>query len=132
MADVAAQRPALSALRIFVDDLAGARDFYEDTLGLPLVWTAEGALGFDVGVSLIVESVPADADDDDRALVGRFVGCSFAVDDIDAHYTELAGRGVTFHGPPAHQQWGGHLAHFDDPAGNVLTLVQYPRDGTQD
>jgi predicted enzyme related to lactoylglutathione lyase len=23
--------------------------------------------------------------------------------------------------------WGGRLAHFADPAGNVLTLAQYPK-----
>ena len=119
----------LSALRIFVDDLAAARTFYERVLGLPLAWADDEAFGFDAGIMLIVERVPADADEDDRALVGRFVGCSFAVDDIDARCAELSGQGVRLHGPPAQQAWGGRLAHLDDPAGNVLTLVQYDADG---
>jgi predicted enzyme related to lactoylglutathione lyase len=32
-------------------------------------------------------------------------------------------KGVHFTAPPEKQEWGGTLAHFEDPAGNVLTLV---------
>ena len=38
----------------------------------------------------------------------------------------LEARGVTFDGPPERQAWGGVLAHFQDPDGNILTLVEYP------
>ncbi len=62
-------------------------------------------------------------DGDDAHLVGRFVGASIEVDDIDKAYLELAGRGVAFEGPPEKQFWGGTLAHFKDRAGNILTLV---------
>ena len=56
---------------------------YRDVLGLREKWSyAPVAVGFDLGADLIVEAVAPDADDDDRSLVGRFVGCSFAVDDI--------------------------------------------------
>lgn len=114
----------LYALRIFVDDLANARGFYRDTLGLPIVWDHEAsAFGVDAGVSLIIETVAKDAPADDRAMVGRFVGCSLQVDDIDAECARLETAGVSFAGPPKEQYWGGKLAHFKDPSGNVLTLV---------
>lgn len=42
---------------------------------------------------------------------------------IDAEYRRLSSGGVKFQAPPQHQPWGGTLAHFDDPAGNILTLL---------
>jgi catechol 2,3-dioxygenase-like lactoylglutathione lyase family enzyme len=114
----------LTAFRVFVDDLAAARAFYQGVLGLRVAWESEdAAIGFDAGVDLIVESLGADADAADRALIGRFVGCSLAVDDIAATYAALTARGVTFIGPPERQPWGGVLAHFEDPSRNILTLL---------
>ena len=115
----------LSAVRIFVDDLAAARTFYTDTLNLKPAWEHPGiAVGFDVGVMLIIEPVAADADAEDRAMVSRFTGVSFEVDDINAAHAALSAKNVKFTAPPAKQDWGGSLAHFEDPSGNVLTLVQ--------
>jgi uncharacterized glyoxalase superfamily protein PhnB len=65
-----------------------------------------------------------DPDDAEAAeLVGRFVGTSIAVDDLDAVYAALVDTGVEFTGPPEKQPWGGVLAHFKDPGGNVQTLL---------
>ncbi len=112
----------LYGVRVFVDDLAAARAFYGATLGLAVAWEAEGAVGFAVGPAvLIVER--EDPDGPEGALVGRFVGVSLSVADIEARYRELSARGVAFEGPPALQPWGGTLAHFRDPAGNTLTLL---------
>ena len=117
----------LNAARIFVTDLAEAKSFYETALALPLKIDGEehGFLVFrSGGLDVIVESVSVDAPDDDRALVGRFTGLSFAVQDIQSKYTELLAKGVTFAGAPERQAWGGTLATFMDPAGNGLQLVQ--------
>lgn len=110
-------------LRVFVDDLDVATGFYRDVLGLPVKWdmSEHGAVGFDLGVDLIVEREDPSGEDGD--LVGRFVGVSIAVDDIEGTYQALSAGGVEFTGPPAKQPWGGVLAHFRDPAGNVLTLL---------
>jgi predicted enzyme related to lactoylglutathione lyase len=117
-----------SALRLFVNDLGAARDFYARALGLALDSPAldQGYCVFDAGgVLLIVEPVPADAPAEDRALVGRFVGASFAVDDVYAEYARLRALGIEFAGAPERQPWGGTLATFADPSGNRLQLVQY-------
>jgi catechol 2,3-dioxygenase-like lactoylglutathione lyase family enzyme len=114
----------LYAVRLFVDDLAAARAFYVDVLGLPIVWEAGeiGALGLDAGgPQLIVET--EDPEGPNAGLIGRFAGVSLQVDDIDETYRALSDRGVAFDGPPERQVWGGTLAHFRDPAGNVLTLL---------
>ena len=112
----------LYGVRVFVDDLAAARAFYGDTLGLAELWDAGNAVGYAVGpATLIVEREdPAGPEGD---LVGRFLGVSFAVPDIAGSHRALAAAGVRFLGPPEPQAWGGTLAHFRDPAGNVLTLV---------
>ncbi len=113
----------LYGLRVFVEDLPAARRFYHDLLGLPIDWEEPDAIGFELGAMLIVEAVDETKRAEERALVGRFTGCSIAVDNIEASYHALTRKGVKFAGPPEPQNWGGVLAHFEDPSGNVLTLL---------
>jgi len=117
----------LSAARIFVRDLEAAQLFYRDALGLSQISgnPARGYCVFDSGgAQLVVESVADDAPDDEKVLVGRFTGLSFAVDDIAAAYERLRSRQVLFTGAPEPQAWGGILATFVDTSGNELQLVQ--------
>lgn len=117
----------LNAVRLFVGDIAEAKDFYTHVLGLPLKadGSAQGYCILETGaVQLILEAVPADAPADDKAFVGRFTGLSFAVDDIQQKYRELQALGVEFSGEPELQVWGGWLATLLDPSGNGLQLVQ--------
>lgn len=114
----------LYGVRVFVDDLGEARRFYVETLGLAETWSADamGAFGVSVGwPELIIER----ADDEARSegLLGRFVGVSLQVEDIAATHAALAAKGVRFVTAPEKQPWGGSLAHFADPSGNVLTLL---------
>lgn len=109
-------------VRIWVDDLAAARRFYGETLGLAEKWTWGPAAGFDLGAELIVEAND-ERDPGEAPMVGRFVGVSISVDDIQAEYERLRSKGVEFLGPPAKMAWGGTLAHLKDPAGNTLTLL---------
>jgi predicted enzyme related to lactoylglutathione lyase len=85
---------------------------------------------FDVGgPSLSVERTdPRDAEAE--GLSGRFLGVSLSVDDVDETYEHLVSRGVKFLNPPARQPWGGVLAHFEDPEGNVITLLGTREDST--
>ena len=101
-------------------------DFYRETIGLPLTFVdqafawAEFDLG---GARLGIEGMDADADQADE-LVGRFVGVSFAVEDIHLTYSQLVEKGVEFTELPTRQPWGGTLANFKDPDGNILTLLE--------
>jgi predicted enzyme related to lactoylglutathione lyase len=119
----------LNTARIFVRDMARAREFYGQKLGLRI--RAENLAGgycvFDAGnCELVVESVAADAPAEDQALVGRFTGLSFQVPSIHVAHQDLVARGVVFTGPPALQHWGGTLATLSDPEGNQLQIVQRP------
>jgi catechol 2,3-dioxygenase-like lactoylglutathione lyase family enzyme len=122
----------LSYARIFVRDLEAARSFYREALGLRQR-AGDPNLGyyvFDSGAAqLVVESVADDAPAEERVLVGRLTGLSFAVDDIAAEYERLKARRVRFSGAPEAQAWGGILATFVDTAGNELQLVQSPNAG---
>ena len=114
---------SVQAIRIFVSDLERARPFYGQTLELEErsvepTWAVYG-LG---GVDVIIEAAPPD-DPDADGLVGRFLACSFQVDDMEETYRRLLERGVSFLQPPEVQPWGGTLAFFRDPDGNILTLV---------
>lgn len=121
---------SLAAVRIFVSDIAGASQFYEQSIGLKPAVTAydEGFTVFTLanGVDLILEEDTPEEDDDEN-LVGRFVGVSIAVSDITGIYDTLSDNGVRFIDPPERQPWGGILAHFLDPDDNILTLVELPK-----
>jgi catechol 2,3-dioxygenase-like lactoylglutathione lyase family enzyme len=125
----------LIIVRVFVRDFDRALDFYSNVLGMKVALRAEHFdwAQLDTGAAqLAIERVrPEQGDDEaDDALVGRFVGVSLAVDDIDATYRTLRDRGVEFELAPTSMPWGGVLAHLRDPDGNVLSLVGEPKEET--
>jgi lactoylglutathione lyase len=115
----------LYAVRVFARDWDRLCDFYRDTLALPeRIRNADiGWAEYDVGGPCFgIERVtPEDTEADD--LIGRSLAVSLQVDDVQATYRALTERGVEFLAPPERQPWGGTLAHFRDPEGNVLTLL---------
>jgi len=120
---------SVAAVRIFVDDLNRARRFYGDVLQLREQSATPEWVVYDLdGKDIIVEAVAPD--DPEREMVGRFLAVSFAVDDIDAAYRDLTAKGVSFVQGPEQQAWGGTLAYPRDPAGNTLTLVEYPMEAS--
>lgn len=118
-------------LRVFVSDFEKSLVFYRDTLGMKLDFTdqtnwAQFFSGKDV--SLAIELCDPNKLEQGSKLVGRFVGVTLIVDDLDATYADLCSRGVGFSSKPELQPWGGKVAHFRDPDGNVLTLMQSRED----
>lgn len=119
----------LRVVRIFVRDWPRAVAFYTGTLGIPLASRSDdfGWAQLDTGAAqLALERVAPGQHEGEERLSGRFVGASLAVADLDACYARLCARGVEFVAPPERMPWGGSLAHFRDPDGNVLTLVSGP------
>ena len=115
----------LYAVRVFSFKWQESFDFYKDAVGLP-VGFVDAELGwaqFDLGGPCLgLERCNPD-DSETRDLVGRLVGVSIAVDDIAGVHDSLVANGVEFLSPPEQQPWGGTLAHFKDPDGNVVTLL---------
>jgi catechol 2,3-dioxygenase-like lactoylglutathione lyase family enzyme len=116
----------IEAVRLFTARLAEARRFYADVLGLKEMSATDTVAMFDTGqAKLIVEQVEHD-DSDAAGLAGRFAAFSFTVTNMETTLNDLRNHSIEWLGPPERQAWGGILAHFKDPDGNILTLVQYP------
>jgi len=115
----------LYAVRVFVSDWERSLDFYSNTLGMPVAFASAemGWAELDTGGAHLALERADPEDAESAALVGRMLGVSLEVDDITSTYETLVSRGVGFLGSPEKQAWGGVLAHFRDPDGNVLTLL---------
>jgi len=112
-----------------VDDVAKARDFYGQTLGLDVATLDEenGLLELRHGESrntLIYQKpdfVPA-----------TYTILNFAVDDVDSAVYDLSSRGIRFERYDGFDQdekgiargAGPDIAWFKDPAGNVLSVLK--------
>jgi catechol 2,3-dioxygenase-like lactoylglutathione lyase family enzyme len=111
-----------------VTDLAAARTFYGDTLGLPLLEQSDFACVFDAnGTTLRVTKV-------DQTGGAKYTVLGWSVDGIEDFIDRLTERGVSFlrydgMGQDQRGIWtvpggAGRVAWFEDPAGNVLSLSE--------
>lgn len=110
---------------IVCKDVARARVFYRDTLGLTHLFDAGPRLSFlDIGgVRLML--APAEGEANGTSVLYFFVS------DIQGVTNELANRGVRFVGVPHivakmpdHDLW---LSEFRDSEGNVMALMEEKR-----
>ena len=116
-----------------VDDVAAARAFYADTLGL-VATEDNGMLTLRIAGGTNVLVYPKDNHEP-----ATYTVLNFPVDDIEAAVDQLLARGVTFEryeGTPLETdakgifRGGGPLiAWFTDPAGNVLSVIEAPGPG---
>jgi catechol 2,3-dioxygenase-like lactoylglutathione lyase family enzyme len=112
-----------------VDDLAAAKEFYGETLGVKVSENEMGFLNLHIAGGGDILVYPKS----DHAPAS-FTILNFPVEDIEAAVAGLEGRGVSFEryegteietdeqgilrgdGPP--------IAWFKDPAGNVLSVIE--------
>ena len=116
-----------------VDDVAAARAFYADTLGLD-VTEENGMLTLHLAGDRPVLVYPKP---DHRPAT--FTILNFPVSDVEAAVAWLSGRGVEFERYEGTEvetdaqgvfRGGGPLiAWFTDPAGNVLSVIEGPGPG---
>jgi catechol 2,3-dioxygenase-like lactoylglutathione lyase family enzyme len=111
-----------------VPDVAAAKAFYGDTLGIKVSEEEMGLLNLQLGEGreIIVYPKP-------DHTPATYTILNFPVDDIDAAVDELAGKGVQFLKYEGFDQddkgiarglEGPQIAWFTDPAGNVLSVLQ--------
>ena len=114
-----------------VDDIARAKEFYSQVLGLEVEDNPMGMLNLHLatGGLVIVYSK-------DDHVPATFTVLNFPVDDIDQAVDKLSGKGVTFeHYEGMHQDdkgvargraanMGPDIAWFKDPGGNILSVLQ--------
>jgi catechol 2,3-dioxygenase-like lactoylglutathione lyase family enzyme len=113
-----------------VQDMARARAFYCDLLGLPLVdqnphWASLNVGGVRVGLHWTGgPPVPPTPHDEHGAHAGATL--TLKVDNLRDEVERLTRGGVHFLGSLSENPWGS-LAVFLDPDGNVIKLMQPPR-----
>ena len=109
-------------------DLAQAKQFYGETLGLNVSGEAEdGALTLELagGRNVLVYVKPDHAP-------ATYTILNFPVDDVEGTVDALAGRGVRFERYDGMEQddkginrgEGPLIAWFKDPAGNILSIIE--------
>jgi len=98
--------------------------FYRDRLGLAPRTSKPDFINFDWGGVRLTVSVHGQvrgaSADPFRIMV------NLAVDDIAAVHARLERAGVAFTRLPETEEWGGRVASFLDPDGNVIQLMQLP------
>jgi catechol 2,3-dioxygenase-like lactoylglutathione lyase family enzyme len=112
-----------------VDDLAAARSFYADTLGLHVTVLDEsmGLMSLDLAGG---GTVMIYAKGDHRPAT--YTVLNFPVPDVGAAVDDLAAQGVNFERYDGFDQDergisrgpGPRIAWFTDPAGNVLSILE--------
>ena len=115
----------VAGVTFWTDDVERLAGFYRDVLELPVHSVRPEFVAFDLGgVRLNVglhSHVAGRAEDPLRVMV------NLGVADIHRVHETLAARGVDFIRRPEQEHWGGWVATFSDPDGNVLQLLQQPR-----
>lgn len=115
----------LSAITLFVEDLPRTRLFYQDALGLEMVFEDDDSTAFDLAGTVINLLRVSAADEliEPAAVGGGDAGSRFQltieVPDVDAACAELAAKGLKPLNGPMDRPWGVRTACFADPAGHL-------------
>ncbi|MCE9623631.1 MAG: VOC family protein [Actinomycetia bacterium] len=117
--------PAISAITLFVDDLALARDWYSRAFGLAEHFSDDVSLVFlfeTVMVNLLqISEAPeliAPASVGSHGAGARAV-YTLTVPDVDASVERLVAAGIGVLNGPVDRPWGVRTAAFADPFGHV-------------
>jgi catechol 2,3-dioxygenase-like lactoylglutathione lyase family enzyme len=99
------------------------RRFYAQILGLPTLSDRVGFINFEwQGFRLTLhlhDRVRAHSTEPDRVLL------NFAVDDLVAWHERLSIAGTPCRRLPSPEPWGGLVATYSDPDGNLVQLIQF-------
>ena len=119
----------ISAITLFVEDLAATRQFYQEVFGLPVEFADDQSAVFRFGDTLInlldVTAAPELISPAAVALAeaGSRVQFTITVADVDATCADLARRGVVLLNGPIDRPWGIRTASFRDPGGHIWEIA---------
>ena len=106
----------ISAISLFVEDLAAAKAFYARVFDARLVYEDDASAAFAFGGPPPVVL--------GLAVAGSRFQLSFWVDDVDAVCAALRAHGVAPLTGPQDRPWGMRTANFVDPAGHSWEVAQ--------
>lgn len=119
----------ITAITLFVEDLAATKGFYGEVFGLPIKFEDEDSAVFGFGNTIInlLKATAAPELIDPAAVAPRESGSRFQltieVDDVDAVCAQLATRGVQLLNGPMDRPWGVRTASFMDPGGHIWEIA---------
>jgi catechol 2,3-dioxygenase-like lactoylglutathione lyase family enzyme len=128
--DEASWPNGIGAITLFVEDLAAARQFYQEVFGLPIHFEDAESVVFDFGNTLInlLKSSAARELIEPAEVAPREAGSrlqlTIEVDDVDAVCAVLARRGVELLNGPLDRPWGVRTASFKDPGGHIWEIAK--------
>jgi lactoylglutathione lyase len=120
---------AITAITLFVEDLAAAKQYYLDTFRLPVHYEDANSAVFNFGNTLINLLKLTEADEliAPAKVAGREAGSrvvfTIEVEDVDALCAELTARGVVLLNGPMDRPWGIRTASFSDPGGHIWEIA---------
>lgn len=120
---------AISAITLFVEDLAETKGFYQEVFGLAVTYEDADSVVFSFGNTLINLLKASEATDLVAPAVaggpddGPRMQFTIEVDDVDTMCVELARRGVQLLNGPMDRPWGIRTASFRDPGGHVWEIA---------
>lgn len=136
----------IDAVNVYVRDLDRSLEFYQEKLGFHLALDVRMQSGYRLvavappdGTTVLRLIVPA-AESEEYKLIGKPTPIVFLTEDVVAKFGEWSKRGVRFRYTPRlrrvqrdqqapHSEpppvWGGIFTRFEDPDGNVFSLVGF-------
>ena len=112
---------------------AALKDWYVRVLGARPVWDngqnpPTGLIAMPGGVWLEIYAADAPLAERGNNKLAGFRHLALRVDSLDKAMAELTGRGVKFTGEVRPAAGGGRIMFFADLEGNLLHLVERPKD----
>ena len=119
---------------VYVGDQQQALEFFRETLGCEVLTDAPYGDGSrwievrppDAQTSLVLSAPGQETREALRERLGEMANVWFDCDDLDATFSELRARGVTFSVEPQAAPWDpdSRWAQFADPDGNLYGLSE--------
>lgn len=116
------QNPVIGYITLGVIDYPRSIAFFRDVVGFPLLRSDEKFQFASFQAGDVTFAVVGGAGKERQARGDVHSGIAICVPDVDAAYRELSAKGVRFTMPPSKQPWGGYMALFADPDGNIFYL----------
>ena len=124
----------LAGIILWTDNLLRLRSFYEETLGLHPHSVREDfiAYSWDLGTTVIRFSIGLHSEVLGRTKDPLRVMINFNVRNIEDRVSKMKKAGTKFIRNPELEHWGGIVATFEDPDGNVVQLLQQAETELED
>lgn len=129
-ADVNSWPRGIAAITLFVEDLASAKQFYQQAFGLAVVFEDANSTVFKFGNTLVNLLKITEADEliapgkVASPEAGSRAVYTIEVDDVDAMCAQLTARGVVLLNGPMDRPWGIRTASFRDPGGHIWEIAK--------